>query len=148
MSYDPDFDSYSEFLWAYGTSSQSLPSVNLSTTLTNYGEEVVINSYKSTNTGASLASNEISTNNSRAFWLGDIRSNTNPVRRKTEYTIEFETNELIRNAASQDEGSAACRDEVCYGVSSKARIEMNLVKKMYGSTTAGMSRILGMVLST
>jgi hypothetical protein len=58
----------------------------------------------------------------------------------------MEDNKLTRNAASQDEGLAACRDDVCYSVSDKARIKIKIVYRIDGSTTAPFSRILGMVI--
>ena len=147
MSYDPNLEDYTEFIWAYDSASQSLPSRNSSTTIDNFDATITLDSYRSTNTGASLTSNELFTNNSRAFWCGDMRVNAG-TRRRTQFCLEFETNELIRNAANQDEGAAAVRDDVCYGVSAKAKMKVELCQKIIGSTTAPFTRILGMVLST
>jgi hypothetical protein len=148
MSYDPNLEGYTEFLWAYDSDSQTLsPTRNGSVTIDNYGITITLDSYRSTNTGASLTSNELFTNNSRAFWCGDMRVNALE-RRRTQFCLEFETNELIRNAANQDEGAAAVRDDVCYGVSSRAKMKVELCQKITGSTTAPFSRVLGMVLST
>jgi len=147
MSYDPNLEDYTEFIWAYDSASQDLPSRDSSTTIDNFDATITIDSYRSTNTGASLTSNELFTNNSRAFWCGDMRVNAG-TRRRTQFCLEFETNELIRNAANQDEGAAAVRDDVCYGVSSRAKMKVELCQKIKGITTAPFSRILGMVLST
>ena len=147
MSYDPDLETYTEFLWAYDPNSQSLPSRNASTTIDDFDETIEIDSYRSTDTGASMVSNELLTNNSRAFWCGDMRTNAG-ARRRTQFCLEIATNELIRNAASQDEGQAACKDDVCYAVSDRAKMKVEICQKIRGTTTKPFSRILGMVLST
>jgi|32_taG_2_1085360.scaffolds.fasta_scaffold36956_2 hypothetical protein len=143
MSYDPNEVRSSEFIYAWESQSQSLPSRSGST-IDNYNYTFNLDSIKSTKTSASLESNTVSTNGPSALWVGDIRdsgTNTNG----NQFSIEFEDNELIRMASNQDE-RWAYRDDQCYSVHTQAKLKIDLIRAISGSTIAPYVRILGVCI--
>lgn len=145
MSYDPSAPSYSPFVWAYGSSSQTLPTRTSGSTVTNYNTTIQVNNQKS-DVGTTLGSNQLNVNTAKALLWGDIRVNmgdsTFPL-----FKIEFEDNYLERSAALQANSASASTEDCCFSVSEYAQIKIKIVNRIKGSTITPYSRILGMVIN-
>jgi len=143
MSYDPRETRGSELIFAWHSVSQSLPTRSGST-VDNWDYTFNIDTIKTTKTSASLDSNTVSTNGPSALWVGDIRdSGTNSTG--NQFSIEFEDNDLIRMASNQDE-RWAYRDDQCYSVHTQAKLKIDLIRSVSGSTIEPYVRILGVCI--
>ncbi|MGA1706757.1 MAG: hypothetical protein ACO39X_06920, partial [Candidatus Nanopelagicaceae bacterium] len=113
-------------------------------TIDNYNYTFDIDSIKETNTPATLSSNTVFTNGPSALWYGDMRdSGTNTTG--NQFSIEFESNDLIRMASNQDE-RWAYRDDQCYSVYKSAKLKIELIRACSGTTIAPYVRILGVCI--
>ena len=146
MSYLADGrEDFSEFLAAWSTANQSLPNkgtggeTNPNITLT--VASTIINGE------ATLVSNELSTNGSPALFMGDAMSTTSgDPGRFNMYCIEFEDNSLTRSAAYQDQRAIAI-DDLCYAVSDKAKLKIEINYRSGGYLVATFIRSIGMMIS-
>lgn len=142
MSFTPGEEDYSEFLASWNTANQSLP------IRTSGGElytDFTLNLNNLTKDGeATLSSNQVSTNSAPAFWTGDIRSNAGTSSFNI-FTIEFDNNDLIRNAALQDQRFSFC-DDMCYGITKEAILKIKINQRSGGNTIAPYVRILGVLV--
>lgn len=145
MSYDPSINqNASEFIAAWKSSNQTLPSRTSGTTEASTNTLIELNRLLNTTTEVDLSSNVISTNTAPALWYGDIRS-TSGGNVGNQFTIEFETNDLQRHAAYQDE-RAAYRDDVCYAVSNEAELKIKITYRIAGNTIAPYVRVIGILI--
>ena len=143
MSYDPRETRSSEFIYAWESQSQSLPTRSGST-IDNYNYTFNLDTIKDSHTVATLANDEVNANGVSALWVGDIRdSGTNSTG--NQFSIEFEDNDLIRMASNQDE-RWAYRDDQCYSVHSRAKLKIELIRAGSGATIAPYVRILGVCI--
>lgn len=146
MSYLADGrENFSEFLAAWSTADQSLPNlapnseINPNITLT--VASTIINGE------ATLVSNELRTNSSPALFMGDAMSTTfGAPNRFNMYCIEFEDNSLTRSAAYQDQRAIAI-DDLCYAVSDKAKLKIEILYRSGGYLIATFIRSIGMMIS-
>ena len=143
MSYDPRETRSSEFIYAWESQSQSLPTRSGST-IDHYNYTFNLDTIKDSHTVATLANDEVNANGVSALWVGDIRdSGTNSTG--NQFSIEFEDNVLIRMASNQDE-RWAYRDDQCYSVHSRAKLKIELIRAVSGATIAPYVRILGVCI--
>lgn len=132
MSYEPGQENYSEFIAAWNTSNQT----NLPTKITggealNYNFTWQVQSIKKQGE-ATLSSSQVDTNSNPALWTGDIRTYAGSISFNM-FTLEFENNQLIRNAALQDQ-RAGFADDMCYAISAQAKMKMNILYRCGGTT--------------
>lgn len=142
MSYTPGEEDYSEFLASWNTANQNLP-VKTSGAESTASFTLNLNTL-SKDGEATLSSNQVDTNSAPALWMGDIRSyaGTNGFNI---FTIEFDNNDLIRNAALQDQRFSYA-DDMCYGVTKEAILKIKINSRSNGNTIAPYVRILGVLV--
>lgn len=142
MSFTPGEENYSEFLASWNTANQALPGK------TSGGEEYISYSLsisELTKVGeATKSSYQVSTNSVPALWIGDIRSNAG-TNNFNVFTIEFDNNDLIRNAALQDQRFSYA-DDMCYAITKEAILKIKIVQRSGGNTIAPYVRMLGVLV--
>ena len=133
MSYEPGQENYSEFMYAWNGSDQSLPSkTSGSSEVTNYNLTIQVNNLQK-NGEATLSGSQVSTNTHSAFWTGDSRSYAGSTSFNM-YTIEFANNALLRNAANQDQ-RVSFHDDMCYAVTDQAILKLEILFRCGGGYT-------------
>lgn len=145
MSYDPSVDqNASEFIAAWKTTSQSLPTRTSGSNEASYNTTLELNRLLNTSTEVTLSNNRVTTNTAPALWYGDMRS-TSGTNVGNQFTLEIDKNDLQRHAAYQDE-RAAYRDDMCYAVSDEAYLKIKIVYRIKENTIAGYVRVIGVLI--
>tara|TARA_R100000773_G_C4203597_1_gene105184 strand:+ start:109 stop:546 length:438 start_codon:yes stop_codon:yes gene_type:complete len=143
MSYTPNEENLSEFIAAWGSSSQAMNErISGDETTTNFIFELdQINSDQAT-----LSSNVISTNSAPALFMGDVRTNASDENNSfNNYAIELQGNQLLTSRAPQDQRQSVI-DDLCYSVSDSAVLKMTIVYRSNGDTIAPFVRVLGVLV--
>ena len=145
MSYDPKIVNQTEFVFAYESNVESLPTKTTSDTVTNYDTTLTLSSQKEEN-GTTLTSNVLSLNVGKALFWGDIRVNTQSVKEPF-FKIEFENNDLVRSSALQAESGSSSAEDCCFSVANSAELKIKIVQYIGGVTITPYTRILGMAIN-
>ena len=143
MSYIPDGrENFSEFMASWATSDQNLP-VKTSGSETTQNFKFSLGTL-SADGEATLSDSTVSTNSTPALWWGDIRAQSSSTT-FNQWTIEFDNNNLIRNAAYQDQ-RLSYADDICYAITNEAVLKLKIMNRSGGNTIAPFVRILGVLL--